>query len=269
MASFRVGSRQRPSPSVIHVVRAQNGGSQSRLVLCDDGKLYVMKMHPNPQGPNVLANEALGAILLSGLGLTVPLWRPLTINLQTLPLFPELAMEARDKITFPACGVHFGSEFLGGSEVNLFDFIPESYQRKVTNAEQFAAIRLFDMWANHQDQRQCVYRRTKETGVYEAFFLDNGHLFGGPGWLMDARHHRSKWLAHAPQAKSGRKRRERSLALFERVIPTLLREAIALVPSEWYEDDINDLYIRLLRRLGTLRALDEDLEETGSGLLGA
>ena len=95
-------------------------------MLCDDGKLYVMKMHPNPQGPNVLANKALGAILLSGLGLTVPLWRPLTINLQTLPLFPELAMEARDKITFPACGVHFGSEFLGGSEVNLFDFIPKA-----------------------------------------------------------------------------------------------------------------------------------------------
>ena len=86
---------------------------------------------------------------------------------------------------------------------------------------------------------------------------------------MDARHHRSKWLAHAPQAKSGGESTERSLALFEHVIPTLLREAIAMVPSEWYEDDIHDLYMHLLRRLGTLRVLNKDLEETGSESLGA
>jgi hypothetical protein len=216
-------------------------------------------MHPNPQGPNVLANEALGAILLSGLGFNVPCWRPLTINLGTLPLFPELTMETLDKVTFPTCGVHFGSEFLGNSEVNLYDFIPDSYHHKVTNAEQFAAIHLFDLWANHQDQRQCVYRRTKETGVYEAFFLDNGHLFGGPTWSMDARHHRSEWLFLPPQAKGGGESTERYLALFEHAIPTLLHEAIAMVPPEWYKDDIHGLCTRLLRRLRTLRTLNQDL----------
>ena len=58
--------------TVTTVIRTQKGGSQSRLVTCDDGKLYVLKMHPNPQGPNVLANEAIGSILLRGLGFLRP-----------------------------------------------------------------------------------------------------------------------------------------------------------------------------------------------------
>ena len=77
--------------TVTSVVRTQKGGSQSRLVTCDDGKLYVLKMHPNPQGPNVLANEALGSILLGGLGFFAPRWRRGTINLKTIRLFPDLA----------------------------------------------------------------------------------------------------------------------------------------------------------------------------------
>jgi hypothetical protein len=50
--------------TVTTVIRRMSGGSQSRLIQCDDGKLYVLKMYPNPQGPNVLANEALGSILM-------------------------------------------------------------------------------------------------------------------------------------------------------------------------------------------------------------
>jgi hypothetical protein len=151
------------------VARKQNGGSQSRLVLCDDRKLYVLKMHPNPQGPNVLANEAIGAILLSGLGFTVAPWRPIAINLKTLPSFPELIMETPHGTTLPACGVHFGCEYLGGPEYDLFDFIPGPY--RIRNGEQVAAIRLFDLWANHRDHRQCVYCRPKRTEDYEAVFI--------------------------------------------------------------------------------------------------
>jgi hypothetical protein len=70
--------------TVTTVIRRMSGGSQSRLIQCDDGKLYVLKMHPNPQGPNVLANEALGSILMHDLGFLVPRCRPVTINLKAL-----------------------------------------------------------------------------------------------------------------------------------------------------------------------------------------
>jgi hypothetical protein len=37
-------------------------GSQRLLLHCDDGKLYVLKMRPNPQGPDVPAYEVLAPI---------------------------------------------------------------------------------------------------------------------------------------------------------------------------------------------------------------
>jgi hypothetical protein len=208
-------------------------------------------MHPNPQGPNVLANEALGSILLRGLGLQVPSWLPIVINLKTLPSFPELTMETARGMQLPAWGVHFGSEYLGGPQYDLFDFIPEHY--KITNGEQFAAIRLFDLWANHRDLRQCVYRRPKQTGDYEAVFIDNGHLFGGPAWSDETALSPKAWSGHIRM--SGPFATERWLTLFEDRIPGLLREARLNIPSEWHSGDINSLCTGLLQRLKSLRAI--------------
>jgi len=237
--------------SVVLVARRQGGGAQSRLVLCDNGRQYVLKMHPNPQGPNVLANEALGSILLSGLGFPVPSWRPITINLKALPSFPELSVETPHGPQLPACGLHFGSEYLGGPQYDLFDLIPERY--KITNGEHFAGIRLFDLWANHHDHRQCVYRRPKQTGDYEAIFIDNGHLFGGPDWSGGTALSQLLWSRHFRMSEC--LVMERWLTLFEDRIPRLLRQAKGKVPSEWYSGDINSLYTLLLRRLKSLRAI--------------
>jgi hypothetical protein len=256
-----IGSTEPPKLSVVLVAKKQKGGSQSRLVLCDDGKLYVMKMHPNPQGPNVLANEALGSILLSGLGFRIPRWRPITIDLKTLPFFPELTMETTDGTTLPACGTHFGSEYLGGPQYDLFDVIPESY--RIRNDEQVAAINLFDLWANHHDHRQCVYRRGIETTkLFEAVFIDNGHLFGGPSWSHDCERSVRLW-SHFIQKRRGTDSSimQSYLTLFETRIPQLLHDAVAVIPSEWYHGDIWALCTRLLERLAGLRCI-VDLEVT-------
>jgi hypothetical protein len=246
-------STEQPGPCVVQVVKKQKGGSQSRLVLCDDGKLYVLKMHPNPQGDNVLANEALGAILLSALGFLVPPWRPITINLKTLPSFPELIMETAAGTKLPACGVHFGSEYLGGP-YPLFDLIPESYQ--IRNDEQLAAIQLFDLLANHHDHRQCVYRRIMMNEPFEAVFIDNGHLFGGPSWSDDCERSVRLW-SRLTQERRGTESStmERYLTLFETRIPQLLLDAVAVVPPEWYKGDIYALCARLLQRLQRLRGI--------------
>jgi hypothetical protein len=249
-----ITSTGQPGPCVVQVVKKQKGGSQSRLVLCDDGKLYVLKMHPNPQGDNVLANEALGAILLNALGFLVPPWRPIAINLKTLPLFPELTMETTGGTELPACGVHFGSEYLGGPQYDLFDLIPESY--RIRNGEQAAAINLFDLWANHHDHRQCVYRRTKQTVAFEAVFIDNGHLFGGPDWSDEAGVSLKLWSRyfHKPLLSECLVM-ERWLAVFEACIPGLLHEAMTVIPPEWYTGDIYALCARLLQRLQCLRGI--------------
>ncbi len=242
--------------AVTTVVGKQRGGSQSRLVQCDDGKLYILKMHPNPQGPNVLANEALGSILTRGLGLCAPAWKPVTIDLKTVRFFPELAMQTSDQETvFPACGLHFGSEYLGGPEYDLYDFMPESYTHKLRSTAQSLAIYLFDVWAVHQDERQCVYQRNRETGFYDTFFIDNGHLFGGPTWSEIGGYSRSVCSANVQAPMIGDPRIEQWLKVFEDRIPGLLRHAIEVVPRDWYKDDIYLLYARLLWRLEFIRAL--------------
>jgi hypothetical protein len=242
--------------TVTSVVRTQNGGSQSRLVTCDDGKLYVLKMCPNPQGPNLLANEAVGSILLRGLGFFAPRWRQVTINLKTIRLFPDLAMCTVDGgTTFPACGVHFGSEYLGGPQYSLFDFMPKSRIHKVRNASQLLPIYLFDVWASHQDKRQCVYQKLRDANLYDTFFIDNGHLFGGPTWQEVAGRSRSMHSDIIEPIMIEDPRVEQCLKLFQEHIPKLLHRAVAVVPPEWYKDDIYALYARLMWRLDFIRLL--------------
>jgi hypothetical protein len=252
----RVCDKHKPVLTVTTVVRKQPGGSQSCLVRCDDGKLYVLKMHPNPQGPNVLANEALGSILLHGLGFFVPRWRPVTIGLKAVRLFPELAMQtAGDTTTFPSCGIHFGSEYLGGPQYVLNDFIPRNCAHKLRSTAQLLPIYLFDIWASHQDERQCIYRRTRKARAYNTFIIDNGHLFGGPGWLEVAGRSRGACSPHIRLPLADDPRIKQVLRKFEDRIPKLLHRAIAAVPAEWYKDDIYALYARLLWRLDAIRLL--------------
>ena len=247
---------RRRTLAVTSVIKKQPGGSQSHLVQCDDGKLYILKMHPNPQGPNVLANEAIGSILIHGLGLRAPPWKPVTIDLKTVRFFPELAMQTSDQETiFPACGIHFGSEYLGGPQYDLHSFMPKSYTHKLRSTEQSLAIYLFDVWAAHQDERQCVYQRTRETSLYNTYFIDNGHLFGGPAWSEVPANSRGVYSANIQTPLIGDPRIEPWLKLFEDRIPKLLHHAIAVVPGDWYKGDIYTLYARLLWRLEFIRTL--------------
>lgn len=223
---------------------------------CSDGKLYVLKMNPNPQGPNVLANEALGSMLIRGLGLPAPAWKPVAINLKTVRFFPELAMQpSASEPTFPACGIHFGSEYLGGPQYDLYNVMPKNYTHKLRSTAQFLPIFLFDVWASHQDERQCVYQRLREQRLYDTFFVDNGHLFGGPTWSEAAGHSRAPCPGSIEAPLIGDPRIEEWLKVFKDRIPKLLHQAVAMVPGEWYRDDIYELYARLLWRLDSIHAL--------------
>jgi hypothetical protein len=263
----RVCQAGRQTITVTTVIRKQPGGSQSRLVRCDDGKLYVLKMNPNPQGPNVLANEALGSILMRGLGLLAPPWKPIAIDLKAVRFFPELVMHtSSQEDTFPTCGIHFGSEYLGGPQYDVYDFMPKSYMHKLKSTAQFLAIYLFDIWACHQDERQCVFQRTRDTSFYDAFFIDNGHLFGGPRWSEVAGHSRSGCSFNVEMPVIGDPKIEQWLRMFEDRIPKLLHHAIATIPEDWYKGDIHSLHAHLLWRLERIRSLvNQEILKTTRG----
>ena len=245
-------------PGIVMVIRKQHGGSQSRLVSCTDGRLYVLKMHPNPQGPNVLANEALGSILLHGLGLPTARWGTIRIDLRAVKFFSDLAMDTKSfERQFPACGLHFGSEHLGGKGSEVFDFIPPPRLHKVAGSFHALGVTLFDIWAAHQDARQCVFQRIPGNRGYETFFIDNGHLFGGPRWSNFADYPRMVNFMRTPCLQMQHPAIEHWLGLFEARIPGLLHRAIPRIPRDWYVDDIHLLQARLIDRLQSIRSLIE------------
>jgi hypothetical protein len=202
----------------------------------------------------VLANEALGSILMHGLRFLVPRCRPVTINLKVLSLFPQLAMERPAGTTYPACGLHFGSEFIGGPEQTAY-LLPRGYSNRIKNAAQLFPLYLFDLWANQQDDRQCVYRRDRGTGTYEAFFIDMTIFLVAPRGRNWIAYRGAGCPDYLQPLVIGDPRIERCLTFFTLRLPALIHRAIALVPSEWHNGEIYMLYVRLLCRLEAIRGL--------------
>ena len=248
--------REPSEPSVTLVVRKLKGGSQSRLVLCDDGKLYVLKMHPNPQGPCVLANEALGSMLLSSLGFSVPRWRPITINLNIAYLaFPELTMET-------ANGTHARRHAaftlaLSISGVRRYDLF-RPHTGRLTESEMVNSSLRYVYSISGQaittTANACIVAHKADERLYEALFIDNGHLFGGPCWSHECHRSVRLWSHFIEQHRPTDSSIMESLTRFETRIPRLLDDAVAAVPPEWYKGDIHALYTSLLERLACLRA---------------
>jgi len=231
------------------------GGSQSSLVSCNDGKLYILKMRENPQGNNVLANEILGAHLLRGFGISSPNVNLISVTEEQCSSF---IFELQSKERKPRPGVHFGSEFLSDSEHRIFEYLPESSERGVVNQFDYWGIYIFDIWVNHQDQRQCIYRQHRQNGRTEVFFVDNGHLFGGPEWKAFSERCRSLFLPRFSLAINA----EKAVALWISHMriegPRLLHEGIKRIPAGWYKGGIGELERILLARLTSLNSLVEN-----------
>lgn len=163
------------------VLRKMRGGSQSVLLRASDGALYVVKMMGNPQGPNVLANEALGNELASYLGLPVPLWRPICLSDNFLDRNKLCWFESATGPIRPPAGLHFASLALGQDSSPMTDeVVPGQWFSRVGNRADFVAMLVVDLWANHTDNRQAIFLQSTDTGSTTAVFIDNGHLFGGP-----------------------------------------------------------------------------------------
>jgi hypothetical protein len=254
LGSSRSPYTRRSVLTVKQVLRKMKGGAQSNLVECSDGKLYTLKTFPNPQGPNLLANEVLGSVLLFGLGFPVPRWRPIWINLHSLRMFPELAAKTEVSTT-PSAGLHFASEYLGSPDRPVMDLLPSTYGDRITNPQHFLGIYIFDLWASHQDDRQCIFRRSRRVGMYDVSYIDHGHLFGGPSWSEIHGECRVTYADYVAPPLSNDPKIEQYIYLFETRIPGLLKRAINLVQPEWHSGNIDALETSLLYRLTQLRDL--------------
>jgi hypothetical protein len=233
------------------LITGLRGSTQPKLILCNDGRPYVLKMHSNPTGVNTLANEAIGAALLQGLGFNAPRTRMVLIDQSTLECHPTLVLVGQDGRSYrPKLGLHFASEYAEG-------FVVQGDRRAMTQSPDFVGVGLFDVWAAHSDTRQYVRRYDHETKKLESLFIDNSCIFGGPDWEPERLTGYSLQRQLSDFDNEPRYRRQIPLLIthFQRLLPDLLKRAIASTPSEWFAGDIAALETHLLCRLSNLESL--------------
>jgi hypothetical protein len=217
------------------VFRRLRGGSQSLLVLASDGDLYVVKMMENPQGANVLANEALGTELASYLGLPVPEWRSIFLSDDFLDSHRHCWFDVGAGPVRPPAGFHFASRVIGQeSSSALCEILPGSWIPRIANRCDFAGMLLLDLWANHTDSRKSLFLRKEISTETSAFFVDNGHMFGGP---LGIDHHRpGAALFLDSRIYEGREMMSAFTSWFERVDSvdeSVVKGLASKIPGEW------------------------------------
>lgn len=249
---------------IVAVLRKLPGSTQSNLVQCDDGRLYVAKLYPNPQSPNCLANEAIGNTLLSRLGIPSPSWRRISLSRTDIRRFPALCFSFPDGRHEPEPGLHFASQYLADPDHTISERLASSND-KVANRTKLLDMYVFDIWANHLDSRQRIYKMNRQTGEAKMFFIDNSHLFGNR-WWGESRGGEdctsSRWTE--PPVYVYDQRLSRCVQEQRHSIRGILHEVLTNIPSEWHGSDMNDLEAWLLQRLDKLRGLVvTDLEVHG------
>lgn len=164
----------------VKFVRKMRGGSQSSLVEAEDGNSYIVKFAENPQGSQILLNEALGSELMGHLGFPVPVWRPIKVTSTFINRNPEVWFETNTPAhRRPPAGIHYGSRLVPtDADQSLYEFLPNSWYGRVSNRDNFLGLLLFDLWAKHRDNRQAVFLHREGSRTAQAVFIDHGHLFG-------------------------------------------------------------------------------------------
>jgi len=188
MSGFTTGS-----VSVVRYVRKLRGGSQPVLAVASDGHLYVVKFANNLQGANLLFNESVGSQLYGAIGLAGPAWTPLVVTDSFLDENPGCWMQTEEGVLRPATGLCFGSRFLGEDSRRLLEILPGTSFKRVTNHTSFWLAWLIDICARHADNRQAIFLQNQK-GEFKAYFIDHGHLFGGPSGELKKHFMGSRYL---------------------------------------------------------------------------
>jgi hypothetical protein len=236
-----------------------HGGSQPILAQASDGLLYVVKFTNNLQGANLPFNESIGSELYCACGLPVPSWKPLLVTSSFIDRNPDCWMQTPDGYLRPSSGLCFGSRFLGGDGIRLLEILPGTSFKPVRNRKSFWLAWLIDICAGHADNRQAIFLEDAMCGL-EAFFVDQGHLFGGPKGEQRPRFLASRYLDPRiyPNVSS------KELLNFQKVARCLdvdkLWKRIQALPDDWKTKSAIDRFAQCLCRLSTPNLLRNILD---------
>lgn len=160
------------------------GSSQPLLVRTSDRRLYVIKLLETAAGPNALFNEVAGTELYRLAGLLVPEWRPLVLPKAVLQLAAWSGLvDSNGPQNATIC---FGSHFLGQDGASILEILPGTFHRRIVTPQVFWVSQVLDCCANHCDNRQALFRGRADCKL-DVFFIDHGHMLGGPDGTRQAK----------------------------------------------------------------------------------
>jgi hypothetical protein len=178
---------------VTYCFRKLHGGSQAILAQTSDGLFYVVKFNNNLQGPNLPFNECIGSELYRACGLAGPSWKPLLLTDDFIDKNHDCWIETEEGHLRPEPGLCFSSRFLGLEGIRLLEILPGTSLNRVRNCDSFWLAWLIDICAYHADHRQAIFVEDS-AGWLDAFFIDHGHLFGGPNGELRRNFETSRYL---------------------------------------------------------------------------
>lgn len=161
------------------------GGSQSHLMRCSNGELYVVKFLNNPQHARVLANEALATGLADLVGLPVPQMALVWVDDFFIQQTPSLCVTLGNKAAPCQGGLQYGSRYvINPLDGRIFDIVPTEHLDRVRNLVDFVGMLAFDKWTGNVDNRQATFWRKSRQKNYTATFIDQGHCFNVGEWTF-------------------------------------------------------------------------------------
>jgi hypothetical protein len=269
--SFESESFRLPTQRVkaIKFIQRMRGGSQSRLVLADDGNLWIVKFKNNPQHLRVLANELIATQIAEAIGLSVPVSGIVEVSQSIIETNPSQYMDLGPKRReLCSSGLQFGSQFAGGMISRQVDeYLADEQLLNARNLEQFAGVLAFDKWTGNTDYRQVVYRRNGVERGYSAVFIDQGGCFNLGEWTFQDAPLKGVFAQQcAYSAVTGWESFEPWLSRVEQFDPTLLWEIAEAVPREWHGGEAYELHMlveKLIGRRCRVRELISQFRDSG------
>jgi len=159
----------------------------------------------------------------------------------------------------PESGLCFGSHYLGGGDTRLLEILPGNYFKRIRNRKSIWLAWLIDICAGHIDNRQALFVEDS-TGWLDAFFVDHGHLFGGPEGEQQRHFQASRYL----DARIYQRPTEKQLAGFQKIAQNLnvdrLWRRINALPGEWKTASALENFAQCLDRLATSELLQSILD---------
>jgi hypothetical protein len=240
-------------------ISALRGGSQPILVQASNGLHYVVKFTNNLQGANLPFNESMGNELYRACGLAVPSWRPLLVTDAFIDRNPDCWMHTESGRFRPGSGLCFGTRFLGSDETRVFEILSDTRFKRVRNLKSFWLAWLVDICARHSDNRQAIFQEGAG-GWLKAFFIDHGHLFGGPKGEHKPRFMASRYL----DPRIYQSVTAEQLLIFQKVVRALdvdrLWQRTIALPQDWKTESGLSGLTESLDRLSDAKLLQNVLD---------